>query len=420
MSSSVSLRESPAPSATPRRFDVDWLRIFACYLLLLFHVAMVFNPAPFYHVRNVEVSSFFFVLCGFISLWHMPLFFLLAGFSAAQSIGARGSQGFLRERLFKLAIPLVAGCVLYGPLLKYFELRSGLDANYRGLFVSPALQQSFQQTTGLELPLAAPFDQGFLEFWPTFFTDLDRFTWSHLWFIAYLFVFSVLYAPILIRASRRKWRDREFSPAWVYAPILPLALVQLVLRPHFPGLQTLWNDWANIAYYSTYLCMGVVLARCSGFEVAVHREWRRAFGLGLVTVGGLLAPTLGLFSWTPFLLVGSAVAGWCFVVALLGAARAYCSRSHPGLAALRESAFPVYLLHQPVIVALAYGVVGLSVGVFPKFALLLVASVVGTLAVYHGVVKPIAPLRFLHGMKAPVGSPELGGNAISELAPREA
>jgi|GEM_PF-844382 len=59
--------------------DLDALRIFACYLLFLFHVGMVFNPAPFYHVRNDETSLVFLIVCGFVSLWHMPLFFLLAG-----------------------------------------------------------------------------------------------------------------------------------------------------------------------------------------------------------------------------------------------------------------------------------------------------------------------------------------------------
>ena len=44
------------PSASPRRHDLDALRVFACYLLFLFHVGMVFNPAPFFHVRNGETD----------------------------------------------------------------------------------------------------------------------------------------------------------------------------------------------------------------------------------------------------------------------------------------------------------------------------------------------------------------------------
>ena len=37
-----------------RRPDIDWLRVFATYLLFVFHVGKVFDPAPFYHVRNAD------------------------------------------------------------------------------------------------------------------------------------------------------------------------------------------------------------------------------------------------------------------------------------------------------------------------------------------------------------------------------
>ena len=78
---------------TVRRYDIDWLRVFATYLLLFFHSAMVFNPAPFFHIRNDDVSFVMLIVCGFIALWHMPLFFLLAGWSAFSSVAARACSG---------------------------------------------------------------------------------------------------------------------------------------------------------------------------------------------------------------------------------------------------------------------------------------------------------------------------------------
>src|ERR1043166_9493177 len=101
-----------------RRPDIDWLRVGATYLLFVFHVGKVFDPAPFYHVRNAEVSFGMLIVCGFIGLWHMPLFFVLAGWSAGSSLRVRGSRGFMRERLWKLALPLVAGCILLMPIIK--------------------------------------------------------------------------------------------------------------------------------------------------------------------------------------------------------------------------------------------------------------------------------------------------------------
>src|SRR2546425_12752926 len=102
---------------TTRRPDIDWLRVLAVYLLFVFHVGKVFDPAPFYHVRNADVSFGMLALCGFIALWHMPLFFLVAGWSAVASLRVRGASGFLRERLLKLALPLAVGCVLLMPAI---------------------------------------------------------------------------------------------------------------------------------------------------------------------------------------------------------------------------------------------------------------------------------------------------------------
>src|SRR5215475_6299425 len=136
-------RRSDAVDRTERRPDVDWLRIVATWLLFVFHSAKVFDPAPFFHIRNVETSLGMMVLAGFIGLWHMPLFFLLAGWSVVTPLSRRGAGGFLRERVARLVVPLVAGTICFGPLMKYLELRSGLDLSATGLRVSPALQDSF-------------------------------------------------------------------------------------------------------------------------------------------------------------------------------------------------------------------------------------------------------------------------------------
>jgi len=388
------------PPAAGRRHDIDALRVFACYLLLLFHVGMVFNPAPFFHVRNGDVSFVFLVLCGFIGLWHMPLLFLLAGWSAAGSLRERGVRAFLRERFTKLAVPLAAGCALLAPVIKYLELRSGLDLSHSGLRVSPALQESFRAEVGVELPRMAPFDDGFAAFLPRFFTDLDLFTWSHLWFLAYLLVFTLVLLPLLAGLAGRS-AGASSAPRWlVWAPLLPLVLVQLVLRPHFPGPYNLYDDWASVAYFVTFLLCGFALGTRPALEERIREERRRALGVGGAATLMLLAGVLGVFDSGRVMLAGSAVAGWSFVVALLGLARAHVDRPFPCRDYLVESAFPVYLLHQIVVVTLAYAVVELPMGIAAKFGMLLAGSTLVTLAVYHLGVRPFAVPRVLAGMKA--------------------
>lgn len=391
------------PTRSGRRYDIDWLRVFATYLLLLFHVGMVFNPAPFFHVRNADASFFFLILCGFIGLWHMPLFFLLAGWSACSSIRLRGSGDFLRERFFRLFVPLVAGCVLLMPSIKYLELSSGLDANYTGLYAGPSLQAGFRQVIPSGLPEAALFDEGFLEFLPTFFTELSRFTWAHLWFVAYLLIFTVLYLPLMKRMLRaREWLAGERSRLWVYAPIVPLAIIQLTMRARWPGLPNLVQDWANFAYYSTYLLAGFALARSPTLELAANGERTRALWIGLAATLILLLGVLGVFASPALILANTAVAGWCFVLAFLGFARRLLSFTTAALEYLTESAFPVYVLHQSAIVVPGYFLVQLPLGLWTKFFLLFCVSSAITLAVYHCLVRPFSLPRFLCGMKASV------------------
>src|SRR5262245_53966433 len=374
-----------------RRYDIDWLRVFATYLLLPFHVGMVFNPAPFYHIRNADLSFVFLVLCGFISLWHMPLFFLLAGWSVLSSLALRGSVGFVRERFFRLFVPLVSVCALLMPAIKYLELSSGLDANYTGLYVDPQLQDGFRQVIPSGLPVAAPFNQSFFEFLPTFFTDLTRFTWSHLWFVAYLLTFTLLYLPLFVRLGAvTRWFDGPVSPIWVYAPIVPLAIVQVTMRERWPGLQNLIDDWANFAYYSTYLIAGFLLASSPHLETAAQAERKRALVLGLTTTVVLLLGVLGVFSSAPVMLALSAFAGWCFVLAFLGWSRRLLAFTTSALRYLTESAFPIYLLHQSAIVLPGYFLIQLPLGLWTKFCLLFLLSSVLTLGVYHFVIRPFA------------------------------
>jgi uncharacterized protein (DUF2147 family) len=388
-------------ATSERRADIDWLRVAATYLLFVFHVGKVFDPAPFFHIRNSDQSFILLIGCGFIGLWHMPLFFLLAGWSAASSLELRGARTFLRERLHRLGVPLIAGCVLLVPAIKYLELRSGLDLNHAGLRVAAEHQESIRLLLPGGLPVAEPFHESFVTFLPTFFTQLDRFTWSHLWFVAYLLTFTVVYVPLFLWLLRRRDRRSASSPAWViYLPLVPLVVIQLTMRERWPGIYNLYDDWANIAYYSVFLLSGFFLACHPADEDAVAREWKRSLTLGGLATGVLLLGVLRVFSSPAVLLGGTAVAAWCFVIAFLGIARRYLTASTPTLRYLSESAFPVYVLHQAAIVLPGYLVVGLPLGIATKYVLLLLLAVSLTMGTYHWLVRPFAVPRFLLGMKA--------------------
>jgi uncharacterized protein (DUF2147 family) len=132
----------------------------------------------------------------------------------------------------------------------------------------------------------------------------------------------------------------------------------------------------------------------------------------------LLGGVLRLYESEPVLLAGTAVAGWLFFVAMLGLARVMVSRAGRGLEYLRESAFPVYILHQPAIVVLGYVVVSSSFGIAAKYVAILAGGCAATLGFYHYVVRRSRVLRVLYGMKrlpAPGSTPGARAAAAAAL-----
>jgi glucan biosynthesis protein C len=383
---------------TIRRYEADWLRVFATYLLFVFHGAKVFDVAPFYHIKNDTLVPSLDLFTYFIHLWHMPLLFALAGWSLCISLRVRGPENMIRERMRRLFVPLVFGIVVLCPIIKYYELRSGLNLSISGL------------ETGFE------FHESFLAYWPSFFSGLDRFTWAHLWFIAYLLTFTLLYRKRCIARLETAPSDAPRSPMHLYRPLIALVLIQTTLRLVWPGSLNLVWDWANFAYYSLYFLMGFEVGRNPAWERAIAGEWRRAGAIAvasciamvvylMVVFGGNVSldpaniSLLDIVKLLP-LLASTAVAGYCVIITLVGLALKTLRRGNRVISYLSESSLPVYVLHQVGIVVPGYYLLQFDLPVSIKLPLLLVISTSLTLAVYHWIVRPNAVLRFAFGMPA--------------------
>lgn len=342
-----------------RRIDIDWLRIFASYLLIPYHTACIFREFRFYHIKNIEFSISLELFGDFIHQWHMRLFFFLAGWSVLISLSKRGFKEFTLERVKKLLVPLIFGTIFLSSILRYTEIVHGL-----------------LKTPGGQVIPAQP-EMGFFEFLPSFFGP--HISWSHLWFLAYLIVFTLLFFPFFKRLKALQYSPKNLSPLWVYLPIIPLAIVQLTLRDRWPGFQNLYDDWANFSFYSLFFIFGYICALYSGFEKALHREWLRAGLLGFLSCLLYLSKCLP----TEINHILSAIAAWGIVVGLLGFANRYFKYSGPIFTYLKDSAFPVYVLHNVAVVLVAWHIVPLNLPIWLKFSIILTGATVSTVVVYH-------------------------------------
>lgn len=377
-----------APVAA-RRYDLDWLRTLAVILLFFFHSARPFDPLA-WHIKNGHTSGVLLGFIGFIDQFHTPLFFLLAGSGAWFALSVRTKEEFVYERVLRLFVPMVCAVFLVAVPQMYFE------RVHRGAF------------------------QGsFLAFLPHVFDRVEGFDdvrvgSHHLWFLEYLFYLSIAALPLFVylREGRgRTFIDRvaaicERGGLLVWFAV-PLIVAEIALRFRWPDSRgDLFYDWGNVFDYSLFLVYGYVLAADERFDRALAQCWPAALVLGLAGFGLFGAAHLGLLpldsqrelgyaiQWT-----AHALAAWALVVAWLGLAQKHLRFTNRFLAYAVEAMLPVYILHQAVIVGVAFYVVQWQVPMPAKYLVILAASLGLTAVLYEFVVRRLSLLRLMFGMR---------------------
>src|SRR3954465_7033041 len=122
---------SPTPAA--RRTDLDLLRILVCGAVILAHALLIFAAEPRYHVKSAAPWGVATVAYEAMRISTLAIFFTLAGWSAVVSLGRRPAGRSVRDRLARVLLPLVAGILLLGPVIKWIELGQGRDLRIGGV-----------------------------------------------------------------------------------------------------------------------------------------------------------------------------------------------------------------------------------------------------------------------------------------------
>jgi glucans biosynthesis protein C len=354
----------PAPRpAAARRFDIDNLRNLAVLALILFHTARLFNHES-WHVKDAAKADWADYAVAIIHQTQMPLLFLLAGASAYYALTNKGFESFSRERVLRLLVPLITGIFLIVPPQIYIEHIAG--------FVSDRYHTKWH------------FDGGYLDFYGVLLRNgpLDG---NHLWFIAYLFIYSVGLGPFLFAWGRgegaERWGRRlARGGLFLILPTVYITVVQAVVLTAFPENHGLTRDWGAHLHFVFAVLAGWLLT-ASPTLMAATKDWRRLslavsiLLFAVVYVPMLIEPQLRqdqtIYGIIKLLY---AIGEWPMMMAMLGYAQAHLNRRIPLLTAFTRYAFPFYLFHQTVIVVLGYWFYGWVIDPFTKFAVICVLA----------------------------------------------
>jgi membrane-bound acyltransferase YfiQ involved in biofilm formation len=198
----------------------------------------------------------------------------------------------------------------------------------------------------------------------------------------------------------RRARPVVHPGLWLFALGLPLGVNEALLKPLFPEAHTLVNDWYTFNHYLLLTLYGFALASMQGAWdwLAARRFW--SLGAGVV----ILVALLTLFETG--ILAHDSVADslaanvftWTWLLAFLGLGRQYMSYSNPLLKWARDASYPVYILHQTVIIVGAYFVVQQPWDPWTKYWLVLLTTML-VCALLYEMIRRVAVARFLFGMK---------------------
>lgn len=368
-----------------RRHDVDTLRVLAFALLILYHVGMYYVADWHWHLKSPHAAQWLQMPMQAVNLWRMDLVFLVSGLALGLGSPQRSSWRLFKQRSFRLLLPLGFGMLVIVPYQPYAQgVAQGL--------IAPGFGDFLYRYVRLQ-----PWPPGAFDGWAV------GVTWNHLWFLAYLWVYTAIWAALQPLAHTDMMRRLGVSVgglrggALLILPVLPLMVYSVVLWPRFPPTHDLVHDgWLHAVYFTLFL-YGSMLGR----HVALWGELVRLRGWSLALAAGLWLGYVALREVWPsprpqvvrlVLRVWADAYLWAMLVALLGWAHHRLNRPWAWLPWARESVYPWYLLHQTVIIALAVGLVPLALGPYGEPLVLLVATALVCAAV-TAVVRRVAWLR---------------------------
>ena len=357
---------------TTRLYYVDWLRVIAFAILIAYHSSVAFFPDMKWLISSPQGSETLSLVMMYPRAWRLALLFFVSGMGTWFVFRSSTGLDFLKERFLRLFVPLIfAMCVIVVPQVWYERM---WEDGYQG---------------------------SLLTFWLTrYFTEGKypdgNFTWAHMWFVGYLIVMCFVCYPVFRLVTQpvmrpvMDWFERQARSNAIYLFFLLPLVLNLALSPFFPRqTNALYNDGAWFAAWASWFGLGFLIAKHHAAVIGAIISRRHAsLALSLT-----IAACLYVFSWTgaggysigdynemtPLFKVLLFALAWSTILAAVGYAAAHLNKGSRALSWLNRKIFPLYIVHQTVVVAALFYVLPLGLGVWTEYLLVAAATAAGSL-----------------------------------------
>jgi glucans biosynthesis protein C len=368
-----------------RQYFIDWIRVIAFGILIFYHSGMFFVSWG-WHVKNNIIANGFKVWMEMVNPWRLSLLFFISGVGVSFALKSRTGLQFVGERTKRLLIPLVFGMFVIVPPQIYFERLQAHD-----------------------------FSGSYAAFYPSVFEFVPypkgSFSWHHLWFVAYLWVFSLMATPLFLMIKKRSFQfmnlensTKSFLKILLFT--LPLSITYWTLSQRWEVTHNLTSDWYNFTLSLLFFIYGYIIAN-QQFSWEVIEKYRKVFlsiGVFLIAFsktydalfGAIPEDGLGILIFNGILKM---LFVWCIILGLCGFAKHHLNVNNNFVQYANQAVYPFYILHQTITVTIGYYIADWEMAVIPKFIILVVGTFGFAFLIYHFLIKPFRVIRLLFGVK---------------------
>jgi glucan biosynthesis protein C len=343
-----------------RRFEIDWIRVIAIGLLLIYHVAIGFQPWGIMigFISNSKSWAPLWAPMTMLNVWRIPLLFFVSGMGVYFAIQNRNWKQLLQERFLRIGVPLIFGALVIVPIhviiwQRYYNLTTRYAPNV-----------------------------------------------GHLWFLANILAYIIVLGPVFFYLKThengnivRGLRALLSNPLGIML-IWGLFVAEAVIvnpRPYEMYALTAHGFFLGLLAFLTGFCF--VLSGDAFWKMIL--TWRWLF-VGIATLLFILRLVYFKQAVPNYLL---AIESNAWITSVFAFGHRYLNRGTKSLAYLSQAAYPVYILHMVFLYLGSIIIFPLNIPVPLQFVLVLLFTIAGCLGAYEFVVRRVNILRVLFGLK---------------------
>jgi hypothetical protein len=369
-----------------RRYDLDWLRLLVFGLLIFYHIGMLYVANWGFHFKSVYQSETLANFMLIVEPWRMASLWIISGIAIRFILVKVSLLRYTFVRSLRLLLPLLFGVLVIVPPQLYVEMMA-----------NGALDMSYWQ---FYLAMFTDNNTIFLNYQPGIWPHWDV---NHLWYLRSLWEYSlaiILLLPLLnssLITNTSNWLFKQHLGVMLLILSVPIFIIQITWE----------QDTNRYPLGFTFLLYGHLI----GWHKSFWQQLEVNVKPLLLTFSLLLVTFISLYN-TVWLTLDDSTPPWLMIISMLiysvvrvvgvlmvlALAYKYLNKKSPLLSYFNDAVYPFYILHQTIIIVLAYNLAPMALGpVFEPIVVILLTILLCFIG--FEVIRRVDILKPLFGVK---------------------